>query len=42
MCLRREYNGETRVRYAVADIKPVNYAQESRRLLELISAGRAA
>ncbi|GAB4813811.1 hypothetical protein N2152v2_000857 [Parachlorella kessleri] len=38
----QEYNGETRVRYAVADIKPVNYAQESRRLLDLISAGRAA
>ena len=33
---RREYQGEQRVRYAVADIKPMDYAAESRRLLGLI------
>lgn len=34
----REYNGEQRVRYSVADIKPLDYASESRRLLGLIQA----
>jgi hypothetical protein len=34
----QEYQGEARVRYAVADIKPVDWAVESRRLLEGLAA----
>lgn len=33
----QEYNGEIRKRYAVADIKPMDYNLEARRTLDLIS-----
>lgn len=32
----QEYNGETRQRYSLADIRTADYAAESRRLLALI------
>lgn len=34
----QEYQGEMRQRFSVADIRPTNYASESRRLLGLIEA----
>eukprot|EP00887_Chlorella_sp_A99_P001665 scaffold8.g1665.t1 len=37
----QEYNGEQRQQYVVADMKPMSYATESRRLLELIGAAAA-
>jgi replication factor A1 len=38
----QEYNGETRQRYAVVEIKPVDFVAETRRALELISGPVAA
>jgi replication factor A1 len=35
-CQAQEYNGEIRKRYAIIDAQPVNYAKESRRILQLI------
>lgn len=35
----QEYNGETRQRYAVADMQPLNFVTESRRTLDLIQGG---
>lgn len=37
----QEYNGETRQRYAVVEIKPVDFVAETRRALELIAAPTA-
>lgn len=34
----QEYQGEMRQRFSVADIRPTDYAVESRRLLGLIAA----
>lgn len=37
-CQAQEYNGEIRKRYAIIDVQPVNYAKESKRILQLIES----
>ncbi len=37
----REYNGELRQRLSVASIKPIDFVEESRRMVALLTASSA-
>lgn len=37
-CQAQEYNGEIRKRYAIIEAQPINYAKESKRILQMIES----